>query len=53
MVAKIRREGCGPLVAGLMLAGSVVATPIGPLVPVSPQVSMAAEGFHGNRGLVP
>jgi len=23
------------------------------VVPVSPQVSMAAEGFHGNRGLVP
>jgi hypothetical protein len=29
------------------------STPMAPVVPVSLKVSMAAEGFHGNRGLVP
>jgi hypothetical protein len=29
------------------------STPVAPVVPVSLKVSMAAEGFHGNRGLVP
>jgi hypothetical protein len=29
------------------------ADPGNTVVPVSLQVSMVAEGFHGNRGLVP
>ena len=38
---------------GWIVVSFVVVTPFGLLVPVSPQVSMAAEDFHGNRGLVP
>jgi hypothetical protein len=33
--------------------GLVVVDPEASVVPMSPQVSMVAEGFHGNRGLVP
>jgi hypothetical protein len=36
-----------------MLVGFVAVDPEASVVPVSLQVSMAAEGFHGNRGLVP
>ena len=38
---------------GLRLVGFVVVDPVSSVVPVSLQVSMVVEGFHGNRGLVP
>jgi hypothetical protein len=44
--------GCGPQRPRSMLNGLVVVDPIGSVVPVSLKVSMVAEGFHGNRGLV-
>jgi hypothetical protein len=36
-----------------MLNGFVAVDPVGSVVPLSLKVSMVAEGFHGNRGLVP
>jgi hypothetical protein len=45
--------GCALRWLGPMLAWFVVVDPVAPVVPVSPKVSMRAEGFHGNRGLVP
>jgi hypothetical protein len=36
-----------------MLIGFVAVDPESSVVPMSLQVSMVAEGFHGNRGLVP
>ena len=42
-----------PVVARSMLNGFVVVDPGGSVVPLSLKVSMVAEGFHGNRGLVP
>ena len=36
-----------------ILAGFVAVDPDSSVVPVSLQVSMVAEGFRGNRGLVP
>jgi hypothetical protein len=44
---------CGPRWSGSMLDGFVVVDPVASVVPVSLKVSMVAEGFHGNRGLVP
>jgi hypothetical protein len=44
---------CGWVGHGVMMDGFVVVDPGPTLVPVSPSVSMVAEGFHGNRGLVP
>lgn len=35
------------------LGGFVVVDPVASMVPVSLNVSMVVEGFHGNRGLVP
>lgn len=45
--------GCGPRWPGSILNGFVVVDPVASVVPVSLKVSMVAEGFHGNRGLVP
>jgi len=45
--------GCGPWWRGSILNGFVVVDPVASVVPVSLKVSMVAEGFHGNRGLVP
>jgi hypothetical protein len=45
--------GCGPRWPGSMLGWFVVVDPVASVVPVSLKVSMVAEGFHGNRGLVP
>jgi hypothetical protein len=45
--------GCGPRWPGSMLGWFVVVGPVASVVPVSLKVSMVAEGFHGNRGLVP
>jgi hypothetical protein len=42
-----------PAFLGSMLKGFVVVDPVASVVPVSLKVSMWAEGFHGNRGLVP
>ena len=39
--------------AGWMVLVFAAADPGSSVVPVSLQVSMVAEGFHGNRGLVP
>jgi len=36
-----------------ILVGFAAVDPDSSVVPVSLQVSMVAEGFHGNRGLVP
>jgi hypothetical protein len=36
-----------------ILVGFAAVDPDASVVPVSLQVSMVAEGFHGNRGLVP
>jgi hypothetical protein len=36
-----------------MLDRFVVVDPVASVVPVSLKVSMVAEGYHGNRGLVP
>jgi len=52
------REGSAPFAARAgPVAGTVevfvTADPDPCVVPVSLQVSMVAEGFHGNRGLVP
>jgi hypothetical protein len=51
---KIRSAGLlrceGP---GWMVLVFAAADPGNSVVPVSLQVSMVAEGFHGNRGLVP
>ena len=41
------------VLVGSMLDGFVVVDPVASVVPVSLKVSMVAEGFHGNRGLVP
>lgn len=53
----VREDGrCRPLLwwrAGRILEGSVVVDPGSSVVPLSLQVSMVVEGFHGNRGLVP
>jgi hypothetical protein len=43
---------CAGPVAG-RVAVFAAADPGASVVPLSPQVSMVAEGFHGNRGLVP
>ena len=45
--------GCGFWRLGSMLSGFVVVDPVASVVSVSLKVSMVAEGFHGNRGLVP
>ena len=45
--------GCGRGGRGSILNGFVVVDPVASVVPVSLKVSMVAEGFHGNRGLVP
>ena len=45
--------GCGSRWPGSILSGFVVVDPVASVVPVSLKVSMVAEGFHGNRGLVP
>lgn len=45
--------GCGGGRCGRMLIGFVAVDPESSVVPMSLQVSMVAEGFHGNRGLVP
>jgi hypothetical protein len=43
-----RRRWLAPI-----LVGFAAVDPDACVVPVSLQVSMVAEGFHGNRGLVP
>ena len=41
------------MIGGFRLVVFVAVNPESSVVPVSPQVSMVVEGFHGNRGLVP
>ena len=45
--------GCGAWWPRSMLNWFVVVDPVASVVRESLKVSMVAEGFHGNRGLVP